>query len=58
MGPFLDDIKVNGVSEDVLTWHSVMVDAPVNQLAIQRNPVPSLIFQNSNDAEDTPSKVS
>jgi hypothetical protein len=58
LGSLLDDLKVNGVGEDVLIWHNVMVDALVNQLSIQRNLVPLLIFQNSYDAEDAPSKIS
>ena len=53
-----DDLKVDGVGEDVLIWHNVMVDALVNQLAIQRNHFPLLIVQNSNDAEDAPSEIS
>jgi len=58
LGSLLDDLKVNGVGEDVLIWYNVMVDALVNQLAIQLNLVPLLIFQNSNGAEDAPSKIS
>ena len=58
LGSLLDDLKVNGVGEDVLIWHNVMVDTPVNQLAIQRNLVPLLIVQNSKDAKDAPSKIS
>jgi hypothetical protein len=58
LGPLLDDLKVDGVGEEVLTWHNVMVDTPVNQLAIQRDLIPLLIVQNSNDTEDTPPKIS
>jgi hypothetical protein len=58
LGSLLDDLKVNGVGEDVWTWHNVSVDALVSQLAIQRNLVPLPILQISNDAEDAPSKIS
>ena len=58
VGSLLDDLKVNGVGEDVLIWLRVMLDALVKQLAIQRNLVPSLVVQNSNDAEDAPPKIS
>jgi hypothetical protein len=59
MSSLLDDLKVNRVGEDILIiWKIVLVDALVNQLTIQRNPVPLLIFQNSNDAEVAPSEVS
>jgi len=58
LGSLLDDLKVNGVGEDVLIWHNVMVDALVNQLAIQHNLVPLLIVQNSKDAKDAPSNIS
>jgi hypothetical protein len=58
LGSLLDDLEANGVLEDVLIWHNIMVDTLVNQLAIQRNHVPLLIVQNSDDAEDASSKIS
>jgi len=57
LGSLLNDLKVNGMGEDVSIWHNVMVDTLVNQLAIQCNLVPLLIIQDSNDTKDTPFKI-
>ena len=56
LGSLLDDLRVNGMVEDIMICHNVMVDALVNQLAIQRNLIPLLINQYSNDTKHTPSK--
>ena len=57
MGSLLNDLDVDGVGKDIFTGHNVIVDALVNQLAIQRNLAPLPILQNSNDAENAPSKI-
>ena len=62
LGSLLDDLKVNGRERGRLDLGhlarcTVMVDLPVDQRAIQRNPVPLLVFQTFKDAKDAPSKM-
>jgi hypothetical protein len=57
LGSLLDDLKVNGMGEDILIHHNVMVDALVYQLGIQRNHVPLLVAHIPNDAKNTPTKI-
>ena len=68
MGSLLNDLKLNDlevikqrthfVNEDVLTWHSVIIDAPINQPSLSTQSGSSFISRCSNDAENTPFKVS